>query len=410
LPQERYSEVGNSDQWNIDYIYLDRNRSISDTTVADVAFRKPVRSVLKTHEAMPWKQFRQVYLQEMGSGISIYYRNNDIITRNVTRNFTVRDVFRNLQVHSFSAGATNIAPQSDVDYEAALIYTFDSPGEDSARFLITCYLITDDFDPKQNDTVKYYQDFGNYFAFDDGTSEAGYGINGLGSRNAMVALKFRSFVRDTVRAVKICFNDSYMNSNRRAFDLMIWSDNGGIPGDMIYSAEGLMVEPGDGNNGFYTYILPDGVETEGIFYVGWKQRSETFLNAGLDINTPHNGRQFYWLNGEWNQSQVAGSLMIRPVVGDPIKTTSVDDIPDPRQMPSFKIYPNPASDVISIELPGGEPHHPVYVSFFDMFGRQVKTVPYDSIIDISFLTKGIYSVVVVEKGRKTGFARLVKVR
>ncbi len=36
-----------------------------------------------------------------------------------------------------------------------------------------------------------------------------------------------------------------------------------------------------------------------IFYVGWKQRSETFLNAGYDINTPNNGRQFYWLNGEW---------------------------------------------------------------------------------------------------------------
>ena len=55
----------------------------------------------------------------------------------------------------------------------------------------------------------YYQTFKNYFAFDDGTAEAGYGINGLGSRNAMFAYRFRSFIEDTLRAINICFNDSY---------------------------------------------------------------------------------------------------------------------------------------------------------------------------------------------------------
>ena len=60
------SMVGNCDQWNIDYILLDKNREPDDTVFADVAFRLPLRSLLKTHEAMPWKQFRQIYLQEMG--------------------------------------------------------------------------------------------------------------------------------------------------------------------------------------------------------------------------------------------------------------------------------------------------------------------------------------------------------
>ena len=54
-------------------------------------------------------------------------------------------------------------------------------------------LKTDDFDPKGNDTLIYYQVFKNYFAFDDGSSEGGYGINGLGSRNAMVAYRFTSY-------------------------------------------------------------------------------------------------------------------------------------------------------------------------------------------------------------------------
>ena len=54
-------------------------------------------------------------------------------------------------------------------------------------------LITDEFDPKGNDTIHYNQVFNNYFAFDDGSSEGGYGINGQGSRNAMVAYRFKSF-------------------------------------------------------------------------------------------------------------------------------------------------------------------------------------------------------------------------
>ena len=99
---------------------------------------------------------------------------------------------------------------------------------------------------------------------------------------------------------------------------MVWDDNNGTPGSVIHSEEEVMVEQGDIVNGFYTYKIPGGVMVNGIFYVGWKQRSETFLNAGFDVNTPNAGKQFYWLNGEWQQSQVNGSIMIRPVVGDPL--------------------------------------------------------------------------------------------
>ena len=318
--------VGNCDQWNIDYVLLDKNRNANDTVYADVAFRLPLRSLLKSYEAMPWRQFKQVYLQEMGSSIPVQYRNNDTIIRNVTRNFEIWDVYKNTRSHFFSAGASNISPLTNVDYKANLIYTYNTDNNDSALFRITCSLITDEFDPKENDTLVYLQKFSNYFAFDDGSSEGGYGINGLGSRNAMVAYRFKSFIQDTLRAISICFNDSYMNSNQRAFDLMVWDDNNGIPGNLLYSMEEVMVEQGEGLNGFYTYLIPEGVMVNDIFYIGWRQRSETFLNAGFDVNTPHGGRQFYWLNGDWIQSQVQGSIMIRPVVGDQLKTTSINDI------------------------------------------------------------------------------------
>ncbi len=403
------SMTGNCDQWNLDYIFLDINRNEADTIFPDVAFRLPLRSLLKTYEAMPWEQFRQVYLREMGSSIPVSYRNNDTIIRNVTRLFEIRDLYTGSIVHEFSAGATNVTPLTNINYDANLIYTFNPANNDSALFRITASLKTDEFDPKANDTLKYDQVFGNYFAFDDGSSEGGYGINGLGSGNAMVAYRFESFTEDTIRAISICFNDSYLNANKRLFDLMIWDDVNDLPGNVIYSLEEVMVDQGEEINGFYTYLLPDGVMVDDVFYVGWKQRSETFLNAGFDINTPNTGRQFYWLNGYWYSSQVPGSIMIRPVTGPPLKTTSVEEtLAGTRN--SLRLWPNPASDYLKIDAGDLPLSGSVYISFLDFYGRELMRVPYSEIIDISSLHEGIYIVITGNGDKPVGYNRLVITR
>jgi hypothetical protein len=402
------SMTGNCDQWNIDYVLLNKNRNMADTVPADVAFTTPVRSILKTQESMPWNQFRKVFLSEMGPWIQIHYLNNDKIIRNVTRNFEITDIYKNIIVHQFSAGATNIDPGGKIDYKANLLYTFNSDNQDSALFRIKSYIITDLFDPKQNDTIIYYQKFSNYFQADDGTSESGYGINGLGSRNAMVAYRFKSFAADSLRAIQICFNDSYLNSNLRTFDLMLWSDDNGIPGNAIYTQEEMTVKQGEGINGFYTYILNNPKLVYGDFYVGWKQKSETFLNAGFDINTLHGGKQFYWLNGNWNQSQTNGSLMIRPVVGAPIKTTSVIDVPAKNK--SLKIWPNPVRDFININAGDLFLNLSPTISIFDIRGREVIKISYTELMDVSHLTDGIYYIVLNINGRRSSYNRFIKTR
>ena len=403
------SMISNGDQWNIDYVLLDKNREPEDTSYADVAFRSPISSLLKNHEAMPWSHFREIELQEMSAYIPIQYRNNDLIVRNVTRNFEIWDVNSNSVVHSFTAGATNINPLTDVDYNANLIYTFKSDSPDSATFRVISSLKTDDFDPKGNDTIVYYQVFKNYFAFDDGSAELGYGINGSGSRNAMVAYRFTSYIPDTLRSVRICFNDSYMDANKRAFDLMVWDDNNGIPGNILYTGEELMVEQGTRLNGFYSYGITDGVPVDGVFYIGWKQRSETFLNVGLDINTPNEGRHVHWLNGEWEESQVSGNLMIRPVVGTPEKITSINDLYN-RKHNSVTIRPNPAGDNITVIADGMDLQESSWITIIDLNGRELIKCRNDGEINISSLHEGIYIVITSMAGKPTGYSRLIKVR
>jgi hypothetical protein len=403
------SMIGNCDIWNIDYVRLDRNRNATDTAFADVAFTLPLRSLLKTHEAMPWKHFLQIYLQEMGSFITVHYRNNDAITRNVTRNFEIRDMYSASQPYFFTAGATNIESSTSVDYDANLIYTYSNNNPDSALFRVTASLKTDIFDPKENDTLVYYQVFSNYFAFDDGTSEGGYGINGQGSRNAMVACRFRSFIQDTLRAINICFNDSYMESNKRAFDLMVWDDDNGLPGNVIYTKENMLVQQGKTINGYYTYTLTEPVMVDGTFYVGWRQRSETFLNAGFDINTPNKGRQYYWINGNWNQSQLNGSLMIRPVVGDPLVISGIEDTYY-KGRNAVRIWPNPAGDYINLDAGDQLLTGIAEISIIDLSGRQIIKVPFTDRLDISSLQNGYYIVVISVKGKPVSFNRIIKTK
>jgi hypothetical protein len=400
------SLIGNCDIWNVDYVLLNKNRNHADTVFHDVAFRAPLRSLLKTYEAMPARHFRQIYLQEMGASVPVHYRNNDIIIRNITRDFKIWDVYKNSLVKYFSGGATNIAPQTNEDFNADLIYTFDTDNKDSALFKVTAWLITDVFDPKENDTLVYNQVFNNYFAYDDGSAEEGYGINGLGSRNARVACRFRSYVKDTLRAISICFNDSYVNSNKRAFDLVVWGDNNGIPGDVLYTRENVTVEKGSTINGFYTYPLTTPVPVNGAFYVGWKQRSETFLNAGFDINTSGGTRQFYWINGNWNQSTAAGTIMIRPTVGSPL-TTSINEI-NYKTTNTLRFWPNPASDYITIDPESIQVSGLTYISISDLQGRILMKVPNTGRIDISSLHDGIYILILSQNNMQLTYSRLIK--
>jgi hypothetical protein len=169
-----------------------------------------------------------------------------------------------------------------------------------------------------------------------------------------------------------------------------------------------MVQQGNSINGFYTFVLPKPVMVEGLFYVGWKQRSEAFLNAGFDINTPHQGRQMYWINGIWHESGQNGSLMIRPVTGPPL-VTSVNDIPFHSTKPlSFR--PNPARDYIVFDTEKLPVDGLTYVSFFDLSGKKVKEVLFSETVDISYLKTGIYIIVASRQGRSLGYNRLIKIK
>ncbi|MCU0378456.1 MAG: T9SS type A sorting domain-containing protein [Bacteroidales bacterium] len=401
------SRAGNADHWNLDHVMLDKGRSVHDTVLHDVALTYPLRSLVKEYYAMPWRHFRQSYLSMMSPTVAIKYRNNDTIVRNVTREVSIKDLSTNTVVREFSAGATNVPPLTDISFDAPLLYTFNSSTTDTALFLVTVSLITDDFDPKNNDTIRFTQRFSDYFALDDGTAEAGYGVNGQGARSAMVALKYRSYFADSVRAISICFNDAYDNANRRAFDIMVWADDNGKPGVLLGKTDGPVATPADALNGFKTYPFDKPVSVNGTFWIGWKQYSETFLNAGLDMNTPHDGKQYFLLTGNWEQSQAPGTVMMRPVMKGEGTTSSSDDNPLINNM--FMIYPNPTNGPATLLVSDDAPDDFI-MEVLSSTGKRVMSVPRNDHPDFSSLAGGTYLLIIKDiKGKPLSLLRLIKV-
>jgi hypothetical protein len=402
------SQAGNADQWNIDHVLLDKGRSRNDTVLHDVALTLPQRSLVKEYVAMPWRHFRQAYLSAMSPTATINYRNNDTVVRNVTRHITIQNMVTGVVVRDFDAGASNVSPLSDVKYDAPLLYTYNSDAPDTALFEVTISLITDDFDPKQNDTIRFIQRFTDYFAIDDGTAEAGYGINGEGSRNAMAALRFRSFIPDSVTGLDICFNDAYDNKNQRGFEIMVWADDNGQPSVLLGTSEGSIADPGTDLNGFRTYFFDKPVKVTDNFWIGWRQVVDVFLNVGLDLNTPSTGRQYYMLSGTWQPSQAPGTVMMRPVMkgsGSPTSSeggTLVNDL--------FKVFPNPSSGEVTLVASDKAPGD-FTIDVISSSGALVMSLDRTDRPDLSKLAAGNYMLLIrTREGRPLSLLRIILVK
>jgi hypothetical protein len=368
----------------------------------------PLRSLVKEYEAMPWKHFRQAFLSLMSPAVTFRYRNNDTIVRNVTRHVTIKDLSTGAVVRDFIAGVANASPLSDILYNAPLLYTYNTATADTALFQVTASLVTDDFDRKQNDTISYLQRFSDYFAIDDGTAEAGYGINGQGANNARVALRFRSFIPDSVRGISICFNDAYDNANQRAFDIMVWADDNGQPGAVLGTAQGPVATPGGEINGFVTYLFDRPVQVTDYFWVGWSQLSDRFLNAGLDLNTPNDGRHYFMLSGVWQASQAPGTLMIRPVMKGEGSSTSSDHGTLINDL--FTLYPNPTRGEVTL-VPSDRAPDDFAVDVISSSGARVLTLDNSGRYDLSRLAAGTYFLLVRSReGLPLSLLRIVKLR
>lgn len=386
---------GNTDHWSIDYVYLNRIRSKNDTTFEDVSFVFNTPPLISTYSAMPWKQYGTT---DMKVNYNTTIRNNHTAIKNGNFAYKIYDE-SGVQVNTtYSGGSTNLDPFAVVGYinyspftNPPLNYTIPVPVA-ATRYTIESIVNSTPDNERGNDTIRYVQDLTNYFAYDDGTAENSFGMSTL---SAKLAEKFTLKVADSLQYIDIYFNPFVTNTSIYTFNLQVWSDAGGVPGIAVYT--GATAEnPAYGgvtHNQFMRYKLDAPLYlSPGIFYVGFTQNTNQFLNVGVDKNTNTQNMIYYNISGSWNTSPFNGSLMLHPVFGSISEFAGVDDISQKKNIP-FTVYPNPANNELFIKADDNFKNERIEFSIMDVFGKAVtKRMIYSDFIDISGLNAGVYFV------------------
>lgn len=395
----------NCDQWNIDYVLLDKGRSGLDTTHKALSFVGAAPSFLEKYQSMPYYQYSNDPTGAMKLGLEMYISNLDNGNQTAKYYYQVKNDVGNFQF-GWDGGSGDLRPFNQWGYTTISSFAFPPVtsffppfgNRDSIYFDITHYL-EGDLQLGLVDTLRFRQKFYNYYAYDDGTPEFGYGLTPTGAK---LAYRFDLSRRDTLRAVQMYFNRTLTGANEQFFDLAVWSDLNGRPGDLMYVLERQKPKFSDNLNEFYTYHLDSAVLVQGTFYVGWIQRSSQNLNLGFDSGNDASDNMFYNVTGEWINSSYKGALMIRPLLGkklkdEPVVKSSASD--------QFLIVPNPTYNGqvrFVFEINGKIGQKPqivemdeetlqrLQIEVFNLMGQKVFESRYQHTIDLGHLNTGIY--------------------
>lgn len=388
---------GNVDHWHIDYVYLNDGRNHADTTLNDVSFTRNYYNMLKDYSAMPYTHYIIDSIANMATAINVEYINNSDTTRAVVYKYEVIDdngSGSSLTTYPLTASSKNVKAYSDTILSHAVydlpINNFYFPVDTTLTkvYQIKNYygffpFSTQDVN-QTNDTVISYQVFSNYYAYDDGSSEASYGVFGIDSK---LAHEFNIKKSDTLVALNFYMNPVTYNLGGSTFRLKIWSSLN--PEIVVYEQNGYYNPLYSFTNEFIKYNLDYPLYLPaGTYYFGYQNITEDKLTIGYDLSSNHRTKIFYNTQGVWEYASFDGTLMLQPVFKYPDAIVNIDEnnIKDSKT----SIYPNPSSGKVFFKntLVQNE------IQIFDMFGKNVFELPkgiYKE-IDLSNLPNGVYLI------------------
>lgn len=393
IPSTMYpNDRSNVDNWNIDFIYMNKKRFSEDTSYPLVSFSEKSPSLLRRYQSMPYRQYVNNPTASIATEYQMFISNLDSTVHNT----------------QYLCHIENISSDWTYDYEGSWLnmekgiteikatpknFLFDMNDKvDTASYLITHIInVKDEEHDVKGDTLYGRQDFYNYYAYDDGTPERGYGVVPGGS---CFASQFSISMYDTLCGVYLLFNRTFNDANHDFFDIVVWNDDNGKPGNEIYRIKNQRPVWSDTIYKFAYYPFDKMLKVNGTIYVGIMQQAKESINIGFDTSKDNSKYNFYDVGYGWENSAMPGSLMIRPVLGSDYVVEEEMSVSKNR----LGLYPNPSKNEIYIgELDADSCEE---IMIFDMTGRMMKHFNNDIRFDVSDLPDGLYIMrVVTEEGR-----------
>jgi hypothetical protein len=390
LPANR----SNEDNWSIDFVYLDIDRSANDRDYPMLTFSGQRPSFFNRYQAIPYRQYRVNPNLAIRERLEIDIANLDGVDHEASYYYMVQQIGGS-QHYTRRVDPVTIHPYRESGYLSCPDAYSESPacpyvGElfaldmwsDSVSYQISHYVFDSTGTTPLIDSMVYRIGMYNYYAYDDGIPELGFGVRPAGGK---FGVRFDPIDYDTLQGVQLLFNHTLNDANNKYFDIVVWKDENGKPGEELYRLQNQRPQWQEQPYRFTYYKFDKTVTLATTFYIGIEQRSDDLINIGFDASIDNMQYNFINTNGSWQQSSKHGSLMIRPVVGASYYIGVEENGPSTGSG-TFDIYPNPVRNTLHVEgdIVGGQ------MSIYDLTGRKVYQGEYQPEITVSQLNDGMY--------------------
>lgn len=396
------SNRGNEDNWNLDVVYLDINRSYTDGSYPMIAFSGKTPQFLKRYQSMPYRQYRVTSTSALNESLEVAIANLDKESHDIHYFYTVEQVNGN-QSYRRDLDPITILPYEESGF-LACDETYENPAcpyvgqafsidymRDTASYVIRHYVYDSSCNPPLVDSMVYRQGFYNYYAYDDGIPELGYGVE---PASGCFAVRYELSTYDTLCGVQLLFNRTLNDANDKYFDIVVWKEENGHPGAEIYRKANQRPNWEEYPYKFSYYTFDKPVCLSGVFYIGLMQQTGGIINIGFDSSTDNSSYNFINVNGSWQNSQYPGTLMIRPVVGKSYYMGIGE-----QEVTAIGLYPNPASSELNIQ--GLEASEITEASVYDLLGRRLCCIAHSNHIAIDGYSEGLYLLLITtSEGRQ----------
>ena len=430
---------GAYEQWHLDYVKIAPNRDVTSKILNDVAFSEKPPYILLRYTSMPWRQAYsklESEIQDTFSSVLYNYFPNTVAAPDTK--CSVKTSNNIILVPGITIqDALNIPPGVLYTTPAKKMPTSLRNGLSLIDTTITKLSVTTKYQltlgsqetrdtqriALRNDSVKTITNFSNYYAYDDDTAELQFTATGT---NQQTAIRFSNNIVDTLRGFMIQFPHINNDAGAGTFNFTVWKDSlGGTPIFQMFGITPVYLDSlttlHDTLQGFTTYTFKNSSKKDtaiiinpGNFYIGWQNVGDIRIPIGLDRNNLNKSQYLYqFLDNSWKKvTQNIGAVMLRPIVGSgDIRNSSALSTENVALNEFMRIYPNPVSDILSIDINFGKSDD-YELSLFDLTGMLLKKVTLEnSTFNVADVPTGLYFLQVRNKiDNRTAQQKLMIVR
>lgn len=391
------------DVWNLDYVYLDKDRDASKESLTDMSMSKAPEYLLKNYTAMPISHFYEKNSIKDTINATMNQLNadnpNPLFYKMVLRDVLTKEFFGNLLGRDSSILAKASAKQIVL---RGFMKDVKVPQNKKKLHLQTEIwmqtgevISTHGFNTRPNDTLGTTTVLDNYYAYDDGSAEYGASFN---QKFGKIACEFDNIKQDKLTHIDLLFVPLGMNIKGETYNLYVWQKiniGGGSNKDSTLLVQNIILSYADSTNKFTRIALNRPIDMKlGKFYIGVEQLSDKNLTFGYDKNLDNSQKIYVNVANQWQQAKnIPGSLMIRPVFGANTITALDEDLTAEKEI---LIYPNPTSGEITIADETTE-----NVQVYNLLG-QLQTEKHFEFgepihLNLSHLPSGMYVLVIKNK-------------